>query len=260
VTFLLGKGTMFGIDPLVLNFAVAIGIGLLIGAERERRKGEGPTRSPAGVRTFTITALAGAISITLGGELLLTITASGVILLACIAYWRGQDDDPGLTTEIALILTMLIGGLSMRQPPLAAGLAVAVTALLAARSQLHRFVRLVLTEEEVIDGLTFAGATLIVLPLLPDSPIGPYDALNLRTIWIIVTLVMAVSGAGYVATRIFGVRYGLPIAGLASGFISSTATIGAMGARAAKTPALLAAGDVPGCVENWTAALLALSR
>jgi len=101
---------MFGIEPLILNFAVAIGIGLLIGAERERRKGDGPTRSPAGIRTFTITALAGAVSITLGGELLLTVAASGVILLACIAYWRGHDDDPGLTTEIALILTMLIGG------------------------------------------------------------------------------------------------------------------------------------------------------
>jgi MgtC family len=110
---------MFGIDPLILNFAVAIGIGLLIGAERERRKGEGPTRSPAGIRTFTITALAGAVSITLGGELLLTVAASGVILLASIAYWRAQDDDPGLTTEIALILTMLIGGLAMRQPSLA---------------------------------------------------------------------------------------------------------------------------------------------
>jgi uncharacterized membrane protein (DUF4010 family) len=253
-----GKGTMFGIDPLILNFGVAIGIGLLIGAERERRKGEGPTRSPAGIRTFTITALAGAVSITLGGELLLTVSTIGVIILVCVAYWRGQDDDPGLTTEIALVLTVLIGGLSMRQPSLAAGLAVVVAALLAARSQLHRFVRLVLTEDEVVDGLTFAGATLIVLPLLPDSPIGPYDALNLRTIWIVVTLVMAVSGAGYVATRIFGVRYGLPIAGLASGFISSTATIGAMGARAAKTPALLAA-CVAGAVMSTIGTIVQLS-
>src|SRR5450755_2419549 len=159
---------MFGIDPLILNFAVAIGIGLLIGAERERRKGDGPTRSPAGIRTFTITALAGAVSITLGGELLLTVAASGVILLACIAYWRGHDDDPGLTTEIALILTALLGGLAMQQPMLAGGLAVTVAVLLAARSPLHGFVRSVLTEDELTDGLIFAGATLVVLPLVPD--------------------------------------------------------------------------------------------
>jgi uncharacterized membrane protein (DUF4010 family) len=164
---------MFDIDPLILNFAVAIGIGLLIGAERERRKGEGPTRSPAGIRTFTITALAGAVSITVGGELLLAVCTAGVVALTAIAYWRGHDDDPGLTTEIVLILTMLIGGFSMRQPAIAAGLAAVVAGLLAARSQLHRFVRSGLTEDEVTDALIFAGATLVVLPVLPDHPIGP---------------------------------------------------------------------------------------
>jgi uncharacterized membrane protein (DUF4010 family) len=117
---------------------------------------------------------------------------------------------------------------------------------------------LVLTKDEVTDALTFAGATLIVLPLLPDSPIGPYDSLNLRTIWIIMTLIMGISGAGYIAIRVFGVRYGLPIAGLASGFISSTATISAMGARAAKTPALLAA-CVAGAVLSTIATIVQLS-
>jgi uncharacterized membrane protein YhiD involved in acid resistance len=53
---------MLTIDPVILNFATALGIGLLIGAERERRKGDGPSRSPAGIRTFTVTSIAGAIS------------------------------------------------------------------------------------------------------------------------------------------------------------------------------------------------------
>ena len=91
----------------------------MIGAERERRKGEGPTRSPAGIRTFTIASLAGAISVIAGGQVLLAIATAGVILLTAAAYWRGHDPDPGLTTEIALIVTTLLGGLSMQTPALA---------------------------------------------------------------------------------------------------------------------------------------------
>jgi uncharacterized membrane protein (DUF4010 family) len=214
---------------------VALGIGLLIGAERERRKGEGPARSPAGIRTFAVTSLAGAISFIVGSEVLFAIVTAGVIALTAIAYWRSRNDDPGLTTEIALILTVLLGGLSTQQPALAGGLAVTVAVLLASRTRLHRFVRSVLTEEELNDILIFAGATLVVLPLIPDRSMGPYGALNPHSIWILVVLVMAISGAGYIAVRILGTRFGLPIAGLASGFISSTATIAAMGARVKAT-------------------------
>ena len=169
---------------------------------------------------------------------MLAILTAGVVILTAAAYWRGHENDPGLTTEITLILTALLGGLSMQQPSLAGGLAVAVAVLLAARSQLHHFVRSVLTEEELIDALIFASATLIVLPLVPDRPMGPYGALNPHSIWILVILIMAISAAGYCAVRLVGARFGLPIAGLASGFISSTATIGAMGARASKTSVL----------------------
>jgi uncharacterized membrane protein (DUF4010 family) len=243
---------------VILNLAVALGIGLLIGAERERRKGEGPSRSPAGIRTFSITSLAGAVSFIVGGELLLAIATAGVTLLIAAAYWRGHEDDPGLTTEIALILTALLGGLSMQQPALAGGLAVTVAVLLAARSSLHRFVRSVLTEDELTDGLIFASATLIVLPLVPDRPMGLYGALNPHSIWILVILIMAISAAGYIAVRIVGARFGLPIAGLASGFISSTATIGAMGARAAKTKVILSSA-VAGAVLSTVATIVQLA-
>jgi uncharacterized membrane protein (DUF4010 family) len=234
---------------------VALGIGLLIGAERERRKGGGPSRSPAGIRTFTAASLAGAVSVATGGEILLAVTTAGAIILAAVAYYRNRGSDPGLTSEIALVLTVLLGGLSMRQPTLAAGVAVALAALLASRTQLHHFVRSILTEDEVADGLIFAGATLVVLPLLPDRQLGPYGALNLRSIWIIVILVMAIGAAGHIAVRTLGDRFGLAIAGLASGFVSSIATIGAMGARAATTPAVLGAA-VAGAVLSTVATIV----
>jgi uncharacterized membrane protein (DUF4010 family) len=239
---------------VILNLVVALGIGLLIGAERERRKGEGSARSPAGIRTFTVTTLVGAISFMVGSELLLAIATAGVIAFTAIGYWRGRNDDPGLTSEIALVLTALLGGLSVQQPALAGGLAVIVAVLLASRTRLHRFVRSVLTEQELNDILIFAGATLVVLPLVPDRSMGPYGALNPHSIWILVVLVMAISGGGYIAVRLLGTRFGLPIAGLASGFISSTAAIAAMGARA-KTTTEIMTSAVAGAVLSTIATI-----
>ena len=190
--------------------------------------------------------------------MLFAVATAGVIVLTTVAYWRGHEDDPGLTTEIALIVTALLGGLSMQQPALAGGLAVTVAVLLAARTPLHSFVRTVLTEDELKDALIFAGSTLVVLPLVPDRPMGPYGALNPHSIWILVILVMAISAAGYITVRTFGARFGLPIAGLASGFISSTATIGAMGARVAKAPDVLAAG-VAGAVLSTIATIVQMA-
>lgn len=227
------------LHPLVLGFLVALGIGLLIGIDRERKKGEGPARHAAGLRTFALASLLGAVAAVVGGEVLLAAAALGVVAFAGLSYWRARDSDPGLTTETALVLTTLLGGLAIREPAFAAALGVVVAALLTARTALHRFVLSVLTDDELRSLLIFAGATLVVLPLLPDHAIGPYGALNLHTIWIVVILVMAVSALGYIAVRLVGARFGLPLAGLAAGFISSIATIGSMGARARKEPALL---------------------
>ncbi len=249
---------MLSFSPLALHLAVALGIGLLIGIDRERRKGDGPSRAPAGLRTFAITSLCGAIAVTVGGELLLAVVTAGIFALAGLSYWRALDKDPGLTTEAALVVTVLLGGFAMREPALAAALGVIVAGLLTARTTLHRFVRSVLTEEEVRDGLVFAAATLVVLPLLPDKAIGPYGALNPRTIWIVVILVMGISAFGYMLVRILGPRFGLPLAGLASGFVSSSATIGAMGSRA-KSNADLLKPAVAGAVLSSIATIAELA-
>ena len=227
------------LDHPYFPLIVALGIGLLIGAERERRKGEGPFRSAAGMRTFAITAVLGAVAMTIGSEILLSVTMAGVIGLTAIAYFRSRSDDPGLTTEIALILTLALGGLAMREPARASAVAVTIAILLAARGPMHRFVREVLTETELKSALIFAAATLVVWPVIPDRYLGPFEAINPRSIWTVVILIMAISACGYVAVRALGARYGLPAAGLASGFVSSSATIAAMGARVVEDSRLL---------------------
>ena len=246
------------VHPLVVGFLVALGVGLLIGIDRERNKGDGSTRQAAGLRTFTLASLAGATAMAVGDEIVLAAVALGMVAFAGLSYWRARDGDPGLTTETALVLTTLLGGLAIKQPEFAAGLGVVVAVLLAARSPLHRFVRSVLTDDELRDLLIFAAAALVVLPLLPDKPIGPYGALNLRTVWTIVILVMAVSALGYVAVRLVGPRYGLPLAGLASGFVSSSATIAAMGTRVQHEPELMKPA-VAGAVLSSVATIVQLA-
>lgn len=248
-------------EPISLSavwaLCVAAGIGLLIGAERERRKGSGPWRAAAGIRTFTVAALLGAVAQWLGQGPMLVVLAA-VALLAVMAYQRSREHDPGLTTEIALVLTCLLGGLAVPQPALAAGVGVALAALLAARDRMHRFVRRVLTERELHDAILFAAAALIVLPLAPDRALGPYAAINPHRLARLVVLVMAVGALGYIAVRMLGARRGLPLAGFAAGFVSSTVTIHAMGRRAREQPAQ-ASGAIAGAALSTVATFVQLA-
>lgn len=244
-------------DTLWLNLAVALGIGLLIGAERERSKGSGPERSAAGIRTFTIASLLGAISVTFNFWLLV-VSIFCVMIFTAVAYFNKRSQDPGLTTEIALILTVILGGLAMSSAALAAALAVAVAILLAAKEPIHGFVLGVVTKDELNDFLILAAATLIILPLVPNESIGPFEAINPRNLWLIVILVMAISALGHLALRWLGGRIGLPLVGLVSGFISSIATVGTMGERAKETPSLMGAA-VAGAVLSSLATILQLA-
>lgn len=223
------------------NFAVALGLGLLIGLERERSKGVGPTRGPAGIRTFALAAMLGAIAAYIGQIPFLMVTAGGVAALTGMSYLRDRGDDPGLTTEMALLMVPLLGGLAMSDPLLASGLSVAVVTLLAMKKPVHWFVKSVLSDAEVNDGLLLAIATLVIWPQIPDRAVGPWQALNPSKIWLLVILVLAISASGYILGRALGPRFGLPICGLASGFVSSTAAIGSMAVRAATEPACMTA-------------------
>ncbi len=241
----------------IIGLAVALGIGLLIGIERERRKGSGHAREAAGIRTFALTSLLGAAAFVVGGDSMVAVVSAGVIVLTAIAYYRGAGDDPGLTTEVALLLTVQLGALSIERPALAAGLGVAVAALLAARTPIHRFARSYLTPLEIRDALIIAAASFIVLPLLPDRQMGPFGALNPRNIWLIVVMVLAIGALAHVVMRMLGAHLGLPLAGFASGFVSSSATIGAMGSQADGVKALLMPA-VAGAVLSTVATVIQL--
>lgn len=225
---------MFVWSTSLLPLLTALGLGLLIGAVRQRQHPD----ALAGLRTHGLAGLLGAVAFLLGTPVFL-ILLGFVSALVLIAYWRESAHDIGLTGEIALVLTVLLGALACVQAPLAVGLAVLTAGLLYAKASLHRFAQQALSENEVHDGLLLLAAALVVLPLVPDRDIGPFAAFNPATLWKLVVLVMAISALGHVALRLIGNRWGLAIAGFFAGYVSSTAAIAGFGQRVRETPALL---------------------
>jgi uncharacterized membrane protein (DUF4010 family) len=214
-----------------MGLAVALGCGLLIGLERERRKGVGQDRAAAGLRTFAVAALLGAIAQVVS-VWLAAVALVGVSAMAALSYWRSRDDDPGITTELSLIATTLIGMMAVSEPVLSAACAALLAGVLAARDRLHHFVHTWLREKELYDGLLLAALALVLLPLMPVEPVSWLGQLSPQRGFMLVIVILVLQAASHVAQRLLGARSGLAVSGFLGGFVSSTATIGAMGSLA----------------------------
>lgn len=211
----------------LVHLATALAIGLLLGVEREHDNAGESTR-PAGSRTFPLIALAGAVSAALGP------VALGVALgavAALVIAWYLRTSEPGATTEIAAITAFLLGALAWQRPELAVPVGVVVAVLLAAKRPLHRFARKVVSDQDLRDAMILFVVAFVVLPLLPNRPLGPYGVLNPARVWWLVVAVTVIGWAGYVAARAFGQRWGLLVTGFAGGFVSGSATTAVMGRR-----------------------------
>lgn len=212
----------------LVALGAALGCGLLIGVERERRKGSGAGRALAGLRTFAVVCVLGAATPLTGLDAIVALGGLAVAALGVVAYLRSPGDDPGVTTEIALFLTYVIGVLCTRDIALAAALAVGLTVLLAARERLHHLVTQWLRPHEVRDGLLLVALALIVLPLVPDRALwGP--VLNPRVVLQLLVLLLALQGVAHLSRRLLAARHAVALSALASGFVSSTAAVAAQG-------------------------------
>lgn len=244
------------LDPDLLRAATvlsaALGCGLLVGIERERRKGSGPTRALAGLRTFTLTCVMGAAAALSGVTGLVVVGAAFVAALGVVAYARDRSDDPGVTTEVALLLTYLIGVLCTWRLLPAAALAVGLTALLAARERLHGFALHWLHPAEVRDGIVLAALLLVVLPLLPDRQMLG-DTVNPQRVGQLLSLLLLVQSGAHLARRLLQARHAVVLSSMASGLASSTATIATLGVSAREPGAavrVLAGGGLLSCVAT----------
>ena len=203
----------------LLRYATALAIGLLMGLERERNPA-----ARAGLRTFALTALFGAMAGHLGQEADSPwIIAAGLLLVGSMmiaAYFRQPDKagDPGTTTVSAMLVCYGLGVLCWYgEIRLAVMLGIASTVLLYFKTELHGITQN-LTRRDLISILQFAVLSLIVLPLLPNRGYGPYAALNPHQIWWMVVLISGLSLAGYAALRLVGQQRGAIVLGLLGGW------------------------------------------
>lgn len=217
---------------------VALAIGLLVGAERERSK---PGSASPGIRSMALIALVGALTTVLPLVVAVAMVAA-VVLLLVVNHWAEHEDASGTTSEVAAVVVLGLGALAATRPSLAVALAVTMTVLLVSRPAVHRFVQETVTERERIDALKFFVAAFVVLPLLPDRAVGPYGVWVPQRIWLLVVLITAIGWVGYAATRAVGARRGLMITGLAGGFVSATATTGVMASKVRQEMATLRSG------------------
>jgi uncharacterized membrane protein (DUF4010 family) len=206
-------------------FATSIGIGLLIGLERERQ-----SDLKAGLRTFALVGMLGCLS-----ALLAQVTDSGWILAAGLLAIAAMmitahvsdpldSGDPGTTSVVALMVCYALGAaIWFGYTSMAVMLAVATTVLLYFKAQLHGISKS-MTHVDLLSILQFGVLALVILPILPDRDFGPYQALNPHNIWWMVVLISGVSLAGYTALRLTGAQHGAALIGLFGGLASSTAT------------------------------------
>lgn len=235
------------------SFLAALGLGLLNGVIRERRHGK--DGELAGTRTHALAAVLGFV--TWGMDLHVFLVCLGLVgALTVSGYVKTADLDRGLTGEVALLVSVVLGALSYQDPHMAVAVGVVCAILLYAKQPLQRFSKEWVSERELQDALMLAAAALVVMPLLPQGALDPWGVLKPYTLWRIVVLVMAVGMLGHLAMRTVGARWGLPIAGFFSGFASSTATVAGMGPRARSDPALVTSAAAAALLANIASLLL----
>ncbi len=222
-----------------LRLGVALGLGLLVGMQRER---SGAVL--AGFRTFPLVTVTGFFCALLNSQAGGWLIGAGLLALVGLELIAGQAnrpklaEPPGLTTLAALLLMFLVGAWLVKGDiSLALVVSAGVAVLLQMKGSLHSFVNR-LTDDEYQAITRFVLLALVVLPVLPDKAYGPFGVLNPHEIWLMVVLIVGISLGGYVAFKLFGNRGGTVVAGLLGGVISSTATTLSYARRVKQTPAL----------------------
>lgn len=232
---------------LMFNSLLALGLGGLIGIERERTK----HGYPAGVRTLAFLSLIGMltslIAETTSNTLVYPAALIGVILMIGASYSVSltKKKSFGFTNTIIILLTFLIGLISYFNEYLilAVALSIITTLLLTTKKTIHGFARR-MKDEELLDALKFGIVAFIILPLLPNQTIDPWNVINPWELWLMVVLILAISFIGYIAAKIVGPRKGLYWSGMLGGLVSSTAVSSSLSITSKKNNKLATACSV----------------
>ncbi len=209
------------------NFMIALALGALIGLEREYARYKKRGHDYAGIRTFPLISLFGALAAYFGEVISPWVLFGSMILmgiLIIISYFADVETSRkyhGATSEVAGFITFFVGVLCYKgEFTFAAFIAIIMTIILYARSMLHNFAEHI-QKKELADTLKFAVIAFIILPFLPDKGYGPYEIFNPYLVWVIVVFVSGISFAGYFLMKWFGEK-GLTLTAVLGGIASST--------------------------------------
>ena len=226
-----------------IGLAGALMIGLVIGLERGwQLRGLADGTRVAGLRTFALIGLLGGVTGQIAETMAAPVVAvglAGLALLLALGYWRfGRSRQSlGITTEVAALLTFLLGVLaSAGQPLLAVAGGVVSAVLLGFKPRLHALVKQI-DAPELRAILQLPLPSAVILPLLPNSGYGPWDVLNPRQLWLMVVLISAIGFVGHFAVRLVGAQRGVMLTGLFAGLASSTALTLTLSRAAREQPA-----------------------
>ena len=254
-------------DPSgLLGIVVATLGGAAIGVERERTgHATGPRARFGGVRTFTliggVAGMAGWLTTQDLGALALVL-AGGAVALVVAGYVAASRREVDGTTEAAALVVIGAGlAAGAGWLALASGIVAVSVLLLVEKSRLHALVGRV-NDEELRAAARFGVMAIVVLPLLPEGPIGPFGGVRPRELWLLVLFFTGLSFAGYLARRLVGAGRGYPLAGLLGGMISSTNVTFTFARLSRREPPLtlpLAVGAVGACTLLFPRVLLAAS-
>jgi len=246
------------------RLGLALAVGLLVGLERGWREREAAEGSRvAGIRTFALIGLGGGLAALLTGPtvgLAFGLVFAGFAALMIAAYIA--DTKPGgvgATTTVAALVTFLLGAVAVAGPMEVAASAAVVTAiLLSAKPVLHRWVERI-EYPELSAALKLLLISVVMLPVLPNRTVDPWDALNPYELWWMVVLIAGLSFCGYVAVRVIGAERGVMLTGLLGGLTSSTAAtlnFARLSRRSEGAERLLAAAAAVACATMLPRILL----
>ncbi|MBN2095323.1 MAG: MgtC/SapB family protein [Candidatus Aenigmarchaeota archaeon] len=233
---------------IFLRLILAIGIGALVGTEREKFAKKRDEYVFGGIRTFILISLLGALSgiFALEGNFaVFALAFLATSALVAISYHYSTKlsggKSMGLAGEIGALLVFILGHFVFTDHLiLSVALSILIATVLYLKEKLHKTLQSI-SEEEVYGTLAFAIIAFVVLPFLPNQAYGPLEVLNPYTIWLMVVLICAIGYIGYLLTRIFGSRNGIGLTGFLGGLVSSTAVTLAMAEKSKdeknKTPA-----------------------
>lgn len=222
---------------LLQSLGIALGLGLLVGLQREWEHNR-----LAGLRTFALVSLFGALSGMLaqahggwvmGGAL---IALAAITVPGYMASLQEKEADPGLTTEIALLVMFATGAVTMlRHHMVAVVIAGSVLVLLQGKKPLHQMVhRIGENDLREIARLVLIG--LVILPVLPNRSFGYDGVLNPFAIWLMVVLIVGISLVAYLISKFLSPSRGAALTGILGGLISSTATTASVSRRSHGPP------------------------